>query len=162
MVSIIEDLKVDDWIVYMTNEGNKYGKIVYFSFPFTSSDVQIIVESVDGMQYQIGEHVVLEKVSKDIAKELSLYKNTMEEKEMAKASELREKEVPTHYQGSSDIDLIEFFYQQWGLEALKAVTSFNIQRYALRLGRKDEETNELWKIIDYAERYIEKKEKEND
>lgn len=162
MVSIIEDLKVDDWIVYMTNEGNKYGKIVYFSFPFTSSDVQIIVESVDGMQYQIGEHVVLEKVSKDIAKELSLYKNTMEEKEMAKSSELREKEVPTHYQGSSDIDLIEFFYQQWGLEALKAVTSFNIQRYALRLGRKDEETNELWKIIDYAERYIEKKEKEND
>ena len=162
MVSIIEDLKVDDWIVYMTNEGSKYGQIVYFSFPFTSSDVQIIVESVDGMQYQIGEHVVLEKVSKDIAKELSLYKNTMEEKEMAKASELREKEVPTHYQGSGDIDLIEFFYQQWGMEALKAVTSFNIQRYALRLGRKDEETNELWKIIDYAQRYIEKKEKEND
>lgn len=162
MVSIIEGLKVDDWIVYMTNEGNKYGKIVYFSFPFTSSDVQIIVESVDGMQYQIDEHVVLEKVSKDIAKELSLYKNTMEEKEMAKSSELREKEVPTHYQGSGDIDLIEFFYQQWGMEALKAVVSFNIQRYALRLGRKDEETQELWKIIEYAERFIDKKEKEND
>lgn len=162
MVSIIEGLKVDDWIVYMTNEGNKYGKIVYFSFPFTSSDVQIIVESVDGMQYQIDEHVVLEKVSKDIAKELSLYKNTMEEKEMAKSSELREKEVPTHYQGSGDIDLIEFFYQQWGMEALKAVVSFNIQRYALRLGRKDEETQELKKIIDYAQRFIDKKEKEND
>ena len=162
MVSIIEDLKVDDWIVYMTKEGNKYGKIVYFSFPFTSSDIQIIVESVDGMQYQIDEHVVLEKVSKDIAKELSLYKNTMEEKEMAKASELREKEVPTHYQGSGDIDLIEFFYQQWGMEALKAVVSFNIQRYALRLGRKDEETQELKKIIDYAQRFIDKKEKEND
>lgn len=71
------------------------------------------------------------------------------------------KEVPNHYQGTSEIDLIEFFYQQWGLEALKAVTSFNIQRYALRLGRKDEETKELWKIIDYAQRYIEKKEKEN-
>ena len=162
MVKYIEDLKIGEWIVYQTNKGNKYGQIVYFSFPFSDNSIQIIVESVDGMQYQIGEHVVLEKVSKDIAKELSLYKNTMEEKEMAKSSELREKEVPTHYQGSSDIDLIEFFYQQWGLEALKAVTSFNIQRYALRLGRKDEETNELWKIIDYAERYIEKKEKEND
>lgn len=81
---------------------------------------------------------------------------------MAKDSELREKEVPTHYQGSSDIDLIEFFYQQWGLEALKAVTSFNIQRYALRLGRKDDETNELRKVIQYAQRFIDKKEKEND
>ena len=162
MVKNIDELNVGEWIVYMTKEGNKYGKIVYFSFPFTSSDVQIIVESVDGMQYQIDEHVVLEKVSKDIAKELSLYKNTMEEKEMAKSSELREKEVPTHYQGSGDIDLIEFFYQQWGMEALKAVVSFNIQRYALRLGRKDEETQELKKIIDYAQRFIDKKEKEND
>lgn len=71
------------------------------------------------------------------------------------------RQTPNHYKGTSDIDLIEFFYQQWGLEALKAVTSFNIQRYALRLGRKDKETNELWKIIDYAQRYIEKKEKEN-
>lgn len=162
MVKNIDELNVGEWIVYQTKKGNKYGKIVYFSFPFTSSEVEIVVESVDGMQYQIDEHVVLEKVSKDIAKELSLYKNTMEEKEMAKASELREKEVPTHYQGSGDIDLIEFFYQQWGMEALKAVVSFNIQRYALRLGRKDEETQELWKIIEYAERFIDKKEKEND
>lgn len=69
--------------------------------------------------------------------------------------------VPSHYKGSGDIDLIEFFYQQWGLEALKAVTSFNIQRYALRLGRKDAETKELEKIIAYAQRYIEKIEEEN-
>lgn len=172
MVKNIEDLNVGDWIVYQTKKGNKYGKIVYFSFLFANSDVEIIVESVDGMQFRISEHVVLEKVSKDISKELSIYKNTMEEKAMATARKLtleekeqlqkHEKEVPTHYRGSSDIDLIEFFYQQWGMEALKAVVSFNIQRYALRLGRKDEETQELWKIIEYAERFIDKKEKEND
>lgn len=72
------------------------------------------------------------------------------------------RQTPKHYQGTSDIDLIEFFYQQWGLEALKAVTSFNIQRYALRLGRKDDETNELKKVIQYAQRYIEKVEAQND
>lgn len=182
MVKSIENLNVDEWIVYQTKEGNKYGQIVYFSFSFASSDVEIIVESVDGMQYQISEHVVLEKVSKHISKELSIYKNTMEEKAMATARRLNSEEkkklkqyntgglttsqeankVPTHYQGKGEIDLIEFFYQQWGMEALKAVVSFNIQRYALRLGRKDEETQELKKIIDYAQRFIDKKEKEND
>lgn len=182
MVKNIEELNVGEWIVYQTKKGNKYGKIVYFSFPFTSSEVEIVVESVDGMQFRVNENLVLETVSKDISKELSIYKNTMEEKAMATARKLNSEEkekmkqyntgglttsqkankVPTHYQGSSDIDLIEFFYQQWGMEALKAVVSFNIQRYALRLGRKDEETQELWKIIEYAERFIDKKEKEND
>lgn len=174
MVKSIDELNVGEWIVYQTIKGNKYGEIIYFSIPFTSNDIEIAVESVDGMQFRISEHVVLEKVSKHISKELSIYKNTMEEKAMATSSKLNSeqeepllkhengKEIPTHYQGSSDIDLIEFFYQQWGMEALKAVVSFNIQRYALRLGRKDEETQELKKIIDYAQRFIDKKEKEND
>lgn len=169
MVNIIDDLKVDDWIIYKTNKNARYGKIVYFTFPFSETNVQITLESLEGTRYQIDEFTEIEKVSEQLKRELDCYKNTMEEKQKMQqyntgglTTSQKANKVPTHYQGSSDIDLIEFFYQQWGMEALKAVVSFNIQRYALRLGRKDEETQELKKIIDYAQRFIDKKETEND
>lgn len=148
MVSL-NDCEMKEWITFdLLHDDKKYtGQIQNFS---VGRELMASVQlEQTGMCVLIADSLVnyIEKV------ELPMTKKT---------GNARAKEVPNHYQGTSEIDLIEFFYQQWGLEALKAVTSFNIQRYALRLGRKDDETNELRKVIQYAQRYIEKVEAQND
>lgn len=158
MVTKLDELNINDWIELELENNWTYGRVVFFTYPFDENMMKATVEFDDGMKVEIDEKSDFKKVSEWQTKRLEEIRQNKEDvrKEVSKIK------VPDHYRGSSDIDLIEFFYQQWGLEALRAVTSFNIQRYALRLGRKDEETKELSKIIDYAERFIEKKEVHND
>ncbi|KOR12034.1 hypothetical protein AMC75_11760 [Staphylococcus carnosus] len=72
-----------------------------------------------------------------------------------KATQSESRDIPSHYQGTGDIDLIEFCRQQFTPEMFRGAMMFTIMRYATRLGRKDENVKELNKIIDYAERYKE-------
>ena len=57
--------------------------------------------------------------------------------------------TPKHY--NAEVDVIEFFTMHFGEEAMKQVHLFNIIKYATRFGKKDEELNEVNKIIHYAE-----------
>lgn len=152
----LNDFKMFDWIKFTTKSDGveRIGQIKDFSI---SDEIRVSVELENTGTCLLLEDSFLSSIEK---LELPTTRK-IEHKDEDGPDFKNMRQTPNHYKGTSDIDLIEFFYQQWGLEALKAVTSFNIQRYALRLGRKDKETNELWKIIDYAQRYIEKKEKEN-
>lgn len=152
----LNDFKMFDWIKFVTKSDGveRIGQIKDFSI---SDEIRVSVELENTGTCLLLEDSFLSSIEK---LELPTTRK-IEHKDEDGPDFKNMRQTPNHYKGTSDIDLIEFFYQQWGLEALKAVTSFNIQRYALRLGRKDEETKELWKIIDYAQRYIEKKEKEN-
>lgn len=62
------------------------------------------------------------------------------------------KNIPEHYQGTGDIDVIEFCRQHFTPEEFRGAMKFNLIKYPTRLGRKDALVKELDKIIDYAER----------
>ncbi|WP_057510423.1 DUF3310 domain-containing protein [Staphylococcus simulans] len=62
------------------------------------------------------------------------------------------KNIPEHYQGTGDIDVIEFCRQHFTPEEFRGAMKFNLIKYPTRLGRKDALDKELDKIIDYAER----------
>lgn len=58
-------------------------------------------------------------------------------------------------------DVIGFLESQFSYEAYKGFMIGNIIKYATRTGRKDEEINELKKIVDYADRIITFLERDN-
>lgn len=62
------------------------------------------------------------------------------------------KNIPEHYQGTGDIDVIEFCRQHFTPEEFRGAIKFNLIKYPTRLGRKDALDKELDKIIDYAQR----------
>ncbi|ERS93549.1 DUF3310 domain-containing protein [Staphylococcus simulans] len=62
------------------------------------------------------------------------------------------KNIPEHYQGTGDIDVIEFCRQRFTPEEFRGAMKFNLIKYPTRLGRKDALDKELDKIIDYAQR----------
>ncbi|WBF53785.1 DUF3310 domain-containing protein [Macrococcoides canis] len=62
---------------------------------------------------------------------------------------------PSHYAPNGlGTDVIGFLESQFSYEAYKGFMIGNIIKYATRTGRKDEEINELKKIVDYADRMI--------
>ncbi|MCE5000965.1 DUF3310 domain-containing protein [Staphylococcus pseudoxylosus] len=67
-----------------------------------------------------------------------------------------------HYQSNTDdgIDLIDFWHMQMTPEEFQGAMKSNLMRYSTRLGRKDDRIKELKKIEDYARRYREKLEQE--
>ncbi|WP_259341310.1 DUF3310 domain-containing protein [Staphylococcus simulans] len=65
---------------------------------------------------------------------------------------LNNNHVPAHYQGTGDIDVIEFCRQHFTPEEFRGAMKFNLIKYPTRLGRKDALDKELDKIIDYAQR----------
>lgn len=69
--------------------------------------------------------------------------------------------TPKHYQGSNGIDVIDFLYQQLPLEEFKGYMKGNMIKYPVRSGRKDNEIEDLKKARNYADRLIEKLEKNN-
>lgn len=142
----LHELNVEDWIQFRISNRSQsmIGKIMYFTCPFEDSDIKAIVKLTDGRKIEID-------TCTDFAKLDLPYKQKIDHEEVAE----NKKDIPDHYTGG-EIDLIEYFYQQRGLDAMVDMTSFNIQRYASRLGRKDEMVSELNKIIDYAERLKEK------
>ncbi|TDM18100.1 DUF3310 domain-containing protein [Macrococcoides canis] len=84
-------------------------------------------------------------------------------------SEIESKELaiqninpPSHYAPNGlGTDVIGFLESQFSYEAYKGFIIGNIIKYATRTGRKDEEINELKKIVDYADRMISFLERDN-
>lgn len=69
---------------------------------------------------------------------------------------------PSHYSPNGlGTDVIGFLESQFSYEAYKGFMIGNIIKYATRTGRKDEEINELKKIVDYADRMISFLQREN-
>lgn len=69
---------------------------------------------------------------------------------------------PSHYVPNGlGTDVIGFLESQFSYEAYKGFMIGNIIKYATRTGRKDEEINELKKIVDYADRIISFLERDN-
>ncbi|EKI4610897.1 DUF3310 domain-containing protein [Staphylococcus pseudintermedius] len=63
-------------------------------------------------------------------------------------------ERPAHY-GNSDIDLIDYWCKRYTPEELRGAFKSHISKYVDRLGYKDDEVDELHKIVTYATRYEE-------
>ncbi|TDM31231.1 DUF3310 domain-containing protein [Macrococcoides caseolyticum] len=69
---------------------------------------------------------------------------------------------PSHYAPNGlGTDVIGFLESQFSYEAYKGFMIGNIIKYETRTGRKDEEINELKKIVDYADRIITFLERDN-
>ena len=68
--------------------------------------------------------------------------------------------IPNHYKGSENIDVIDFLYQQLPFEQFKGFMKGNMIKYPVRAGRKDDELADIKKARDYADRLIEKLEVE--
>lgn len=69
--------------------------------------------------------------------------------------------IPNHYKGSENIDVIDFLYQQLPFEQFKGFMKGNMIKYPVRAGRKDDELADIKKARDYADRLIEKMEAKN-
>ncbi|EGQ0299896.1 DUF3310 domain-containing protein [Staphylococcus pseudintermedius] len=63
-------------------------------------------------------------------------------------------ERPAHY-GNSDIDLIDYWCERYSAEELRGAFKSQMSKYVDRLGYKDDEIEELNKIVTYATRYKE-------
>ncbi|WP_254693807.1 DUF3310 domain-containing protein [Staphylococcus haemolyticus] len=72
--------------------------------------------------------------------------------------EEKENNIPDHYKGSENIDVIDFLYQQLPFEQFKGFMKGNMIKYPVRAGRKDDELADFKKARDYADRLIEKME----
>ena len=72
--------------------------------------------------------------------------------------EEQENNIPNHYKGSENIDVIDFLYQQLPFEQFKGFMKGNMIKYPVRAGRKDDELADIKKARDYADRLIEKME----
>lgn len=70
--------------------------------------------------------------------------------------EEQDNNIPNHYKGSENIDVIDFLYQQLPFEQFKGFMKGNMIKYPVRAGRKDDELADIKKARDYADRLIEK------
>ncbi|EHA6112575.1 DUF3310 domain-containing protein [Staphylococcus pseudintermedius] len=61
---------------------------------------------------------------------------------------------PAHY-GDSNKDLIDYWCERYSAEELRGAFKSQISKYVDRLGYKDDEIEELNKIVTYANRYKE-------
>ncbi|HHD7359608.1 TPA: DUF3310 domain-containing protein [Staphylococcus pseudintermedius] len=61
---------------------------------------------------------------------------------------------PAHY-GDSNKDLIDYWCERYSAEELRGAFKSQISKYVDRLGYKDDEIEELNKIVTYATRYKE-------
>lgn len=67
-----------------------------------------------------------------------------------------------HYQSNTDdgIDLIDFWHMQMSAEEFQGAMKSHMEKYVVRLGRKDDKISDLKKIEDFARRYRQKLEQE--
>lgn len=117
-------------------------------------------------QYNAFKH---EDIDKEERKEVQLDKKQIEllQSQLPQKIELGTQSVerinpPSHYAPNGlGTDVIGFLESQFSYEAYKGFMIGNIIKYATRTGRKDEEINELKKIVDYADRIISFLERDN-
>ncbi|UXR83208.1 DUF3310 domain-containing protein [Staphylococcus sp. IVB6214] len=68
------------------------------------------------------------------------------------SKKLENKKRPKHY-GDAEFDLIDYWCARYSKEELRGAFKSQLSKYADRLGYKDDEIDELDKIIDYSTRY---------
>lgn len=88
----------------------------------------------------------IQEIDVDVARNTPLYKKE------------QDNNIPDHYKGSENIDVIDFLYQQLPFEQFKGFMKGNMIKYPVRAGRKDDELADFKKARDYADRLIEKME----
>lgn len=76
----------------------------------------------------------------------------MQTNDMQQRKRKQMNDVPCHYQGTDGIDVIEFCRQQFTHEELVGALKFNIIKYATRIGRKNQDVEDVEKIGDYQRR----------
>ena len=144
------------WKAEVENQGGyKYtltdnDDFVKVNEPFTrkikhSGDAEMKIDVVDkntGAKFTTD----IQEIDVDIASNTPLYK------------EEQDNNIPEHYKGSENIDVIDFLYQQLPFEQFKGFMKGNMIKYPVRAGRKDDELADIKKARDYADRLIEKME----
>ena len=106
------------------------------------------IETTDGRKIEIDDSWNFEKVDEPFTRKVNL------------KQEEQDNNIPEHYKGSENIDVIDFLYQQLPFEQFKGFMKGNMIKYPVRAGRKDDELADIKKARDYADRLIEKMEAE--
>lgn len=113
-------------------------------------------DSVSNAKWEKGPHLTFNIDRNKLIQSQLL--SEIESKELA----TRNINPPSHYAPNGlGTDVIGFLESQFSYEAYKGFMVGNIIKYATRTGRKDEEINELKKIVDYADRIISFLERDN-
>ncbi|WP_420494410.1 DUF3310 domain-containing protein [Macrococcus psychrotolerans] len=113
-------------------------------------------DDVSNAKWEKGPHLTLNIDRNKLIQSQLL--SEIENKELAKQNI----NPPSHYAPNGlGTDVIGFLESQFSYEAYKGFMIGNIIKYATRTGRKDEEINELKKIVDYADRIISFLERDN-
>ncbi len=113
-------------------------------------------DSVSNANWEKGPHLTLNIDRNKLIQSQLL--SEIENKELA----IQNINPPSHYAPNGlGTDVIGFLESQFSYEAYKGFMVGNIIKYATRTGRKDEEINELKKIVDYADRIISFLERDN-
>ena len=79
----------------------------------------------------------------------------MQTNDLQQRKRLEINNVPSHYEGTDGVDVIEFCRQQFTNEELIGALKFNIIKYATRLGRKNQDVEDAEKIGVYQRRLSE-------
>ncbi|MDJ1110647.1 DUF3310 domain-containing protein [Macrococcus sp. S115] len=113
-------------------------------------------DDVSNAKWEKGPHLTLNIDRNKLIQSQLL--SEIENKELA----IKNINPPSHYAPNGlGTDVIGFLESQFSYEAYKGFMIGNIIKYATRTGRKDEEINELKKIVDYADRIISFLERDN-
>lgn len=113
-------------------------------------------DNVSNAKWEKGPHLTLNIDRNKLIQSQLL--SEIENKELA----IKNINPPSHYAPNGlGTDVIGFLESQFSYEAYKGFMIGNIIKYATRTGRKDEEINELKKIVDYADRIISFLERDN-
>lgn len=95
-------------------------------------------------------------------KQIELIQSQLQQEIKTSKQSVERINTPSHYAPNGlGTDVIGFLESQFSYEAYKGFMIGNIIKYATRTGRKDEEINELKKIVDYADRIISFLERDN-
>ncbi len=105
------------------------------------------VENQAGFKFTLTDNDDFVKVNEPFTRKVDMQKE-------------QDNNIPNHYKGSENIDVIDFLYQQLPFEQFKGFMKGNMIKYPVRAGRKDDELADIKKARDYADRLIEKMEAE--
>ncbi|WP_180548882.1 DUF3310 domain-containing protein [Staphylococcus haemolyticus] len=103
------------------------------------------VENQGGFKFTLTDNDDFVKVNEPFTRKVDMQKE-------------QDNNIPNHYKGSENIDVIDFLYQQLPFEQFKGFMKGNMIKYPVRAGRKDDELADIKKARDYADRLIEKME----
>lgn len=134
-----KDKLIEEWKVKHDSLQNEFNALTHINMDNERrKEVQLSKDQIKLLQSQLPQELELDKQS------------------------IERINPPSHYAPNGlGTDVIGFLETQFSYEAYKGFMIGNIIKYATRTGRKDEEINELKKIVDYADRMITFLQREN-